>query len=875
MRIKEIYIKNFKGVNEKKIITIDSGTTLLIGPNGFGKTTIFDVLELCITGKMYRTEAKQYVTSDIKDYIKPFYQNDITKDVIIKVWLEKLDTETGKKKELIIVRYLNKNNDGRSTSKGKRNKPCDFEILKAFRDNPKTFTDDVFDVENAVELSTAEISDFLNLNPEKQCINDLYHLFNYLQQEETTFFMKKTEKDRKSALGFLLQTSDQEEKYSKINDKYLRLSKIKGKLEEKITEEKGYLLANCPEYEKLFQNKDIPFDQKDLFSGDDSYREKGSQRNEFQQTLDKLINFCAMFDIIEYKKKKKVELLNKLIDDNFMKYYVLSEIISGGILKEQNSYFPVLKDNNKLKKFILQELVENLEAYSDINKKIERYSLIVYQKSFDELLYELDKYFIETRSELSATFKEVLNNRKTIVDTISVTDGMLKEIVQFRKELLIRYKNIESNNHDKTNCPFCGSVWESLKELIDGYIRQEKRYDKLLGEQAHKLLDLDSTIRQSYVDPELKPMKMYLESTKKIDPELINLLNELKEIKINERLNSLDEVKNFIWQEPKEMSELTKSIDNLKNVLLSIAPIDEIVYGELIRLESVDFSEQMIMISELKSEELKHIVISEVNEEKITGELLIHQTLKVQNKLIQLQNKNKYNYVKAMDTNGYFSTYFDSDFNTYESFDNGALFKKKEYIDGRFSLIKSDVFVSLQERLENLSKIVRNLEELKKIYWDTISNYKRDMIDRIKLPFYIYSAKILQNYQQGMGIFLTTNGKSDSIRFLTDSSTDHDAVHHLSSGQLAVTSLAFTLAINKTYRISDELKFLLIDDPIQEMDSLNIHSFVELIRHEFIEDYQLIFSTHNNMNALYIKYKLEKLLDKTVRLINVQTQFFY
>ena len=70
------------------------------------------------------------------------------------------------------------------------------------------------------------------------------------------------------------------------------------------------------------------------------------------------------------------------------------------------------------------------------------------------------------------------------------------------------------------------------------------------------------------------------------------------------------------------------------------------------------------------------------------------------------------------------------------------------------------------------------------------------------------------------------------------------------------------------------MKFLAIDDPIQEMDNLNIHSFIELIRNEFCEDYQLLFSTHNDNYALFMKYKLEKFKKDSVKLLNVQREFF-
>src|SRR5699024_5706830 len=124
-----------------------------------------------------------------------------------------------------------------------------------------------------------------------------------------------------------------------------------------------------------------------------------------------------------------------------------------------------------------------------------------------------------------------------------------------------------------------------------------------------------------------------------------------------------------------------------------------------------------------------------------------------------------------------------------------------------------------QNKQEKLESIVKKIETIRDSYNSLITGYKKGMVENIKLPFYIYTAKILQNYQQGMGVFLSTSEKRDAIRFLTDPTTNHDAIHHLSSGQLTVVSLAFTLAINKTYNISDNLKILMIDDPVQEMDA--------------------------------------------------------
>ena len=85
MKFLKVYIKNFKGIKRAKVIELDKGTTLLTGPNGFGKTTIFDAIELCLTGSLHRTEVKKGVTDDRKSYIKPFFQNDV--NLLVRVLL--------------------------------------------------------------------------------------------------------------------------------------------------------------------------------------------------------------------------------------------------------------------------------------------------------------------------------------------------------------------------------------------------------------------------------------------------------------------------------------------------------------------------------------------------------------------------------------------------------------------------------------------------------------------------------------------------------------------------------------------------------------------------------------------------------------------
>jgi len=111
----------------------------------------------------------------------------------------------------------------------------------------------------------------------------------------------------------------------------------------------------------------------------------------------------------------------------------------------------------------------------------------------------------------------------------------------------------------------------------------------------------------------------------------------------------------------------------------------------------------------------------------------------------------------------------------------------------------------------------------------------------------------LQSYQGGQGVLIKSDGKS--VRF-TAPGSEHDVLYTMSSGQLSAVLLAFSLALNKIYA-GDSFQTILIDDPIQCMDDINMISFVELIRREFNQS-QIILSTHEDAFANYICYKFQK-----------------
>ena len=50
---------------------------------------------------------------------------------------------------------------------------------------------------------------------------------------------------------------------------------------------------------------------------------------------------------------------------------------------------------------------------------------------------------------------------------------------------------------------------------------------------------------------------------------------------------------------------------------------------------------------------------------------------------------------------------------------------------------------------------------------------------------------------------------------------------------------------------------MLIDDPVQTLDDINVAGFVDLLRAEF-SDRQIILSTHEDEMSAYMQYKFKK-----------------
>jgi exonuclease SbcC len=763
IKIKKLYLSNFKCVEEPKIINFDSSDiNILSGPNGYGKTTIFDAIELCLTGKMNKVEYFSNVQQNNVDRTKPYYQNTPNKDVIVKLLLESND------KNYCIVKYFNGiNNPVQRISLSKNNIPS--ESVNFFEtyliEASSNFNDDFQSYDNGFQKIQQNEIDNIFFNSSSIKIKETFYLFNYIQQEDNLFFLKKSEREKKDLISFLLNIQDQED----VLDKYNRLvNAVDRKLADigsQIQQISNESNSEKVEYKRLFANADHKFDREKPFSDFDDVT------NDYSNQIDiirKLISFKKKFNVQDHTKSQSYK---SLLDD-VEKQFILDYIYFNPIV---NSINIELIKKNGIKKSLINEF---LKRDNQNNISNEYYSLL------DD---NLDAYL------------SLVEKLEAISKKISGTNQIISDLLSSRQNVISNYQKLSLKNN---NCPLCNSIFYSLEELLEQVANKTELLNKQTTSEVKIKQDLEAELKD------------FIE---KINDKLINFLNNtiFYDSEIIKRLEILIAQKPSVNKFMSSHNSVIQKISSINNIFATIIP--------------VTLNELDTKIMTLKDS-------------------------------ILLASKELYAYSQEAtnsELNEIYQKYFNNSHENLERVTIDDLQVKERYLQYFKSLLTNTTYTSLVMQQDKLRDVLPRVNKVKSKYSTILAQYKKDLVSKIELPFFIYTAKILQNYKQGFGIFVKLKA-SGNINFVTGNDSNHDIVFHLSTGQLAVVSIAFCLVLNKVYDTNKNFKFIAIDDPVQTMDNLNIHSLIELIRHDF-KGYQLILSTHDDFLAQYMKYKFDQL----------------
>jgi len=786
-------MKNFKCIkNEDGVLVnfnLEKGLIALSGPNGFGKTTIFDAIELSFCDKIERIIPINKGNKKVRDNLLIYKNRDSAIIAIELINEEKNDVIT-------IIKRIKKN--------GKNKEEDIKESINSFWINESI---DLNKINN--NNYGNKIEDLKVFLQEKLGINSEYfNYFYYISQDNSSNFLKKSLGERKSIFDILMKIEDEIDLNKKIKDlldskKNNSISKLIDLKREEIKKDIKSLFNVESKYSE-YQSNIIVFEGNNNIEWDkEDYNIKN---REPLVELENLINFIKNYNV--FIARKNNERIEKLLNEN-----LLMEISNVIVLSDYNIN---LDYENNIKKRI--EKLDSEKNNCKIIKKINEFSFeddkIINDLKFlnDSLKLELDL------NRLILDIKEIVLDNKQL-DNKKVKIKKLKDSIDKLNELF----KASTDEIEQNMCPVCKTRFVSaaqLQDIIENNISE-----------LQKLIALDNKEKEKKVKEQLIKFtkccqeKLYITE---LDKCIFDLDNELK-----------------LMQKYKNKQVLKDYID---------------YYGSINELEKI--------VIAVKSDNTNAVT----NLKKSLQSKFMKETREYSQEeyLVDTQTHDKYSLI----------------LNKKSIFDNNIdellyrVNKKKRYFERELSLIDSKEKVNINNKIKQLIKIKElknSLESLDKIYKDTIKTFKQDVVSTIEVPLYIYTGKIIQTYQGGLGVFIKEDKNTDNLVFTPNSNeSQHDIVNTFSSGQLSAFTIAFLLVINQLYlarnKEVDILNTILIDDPVQTMDDVNIASLIEVLRNQF-DKYQMIVSTHEDEKINYMRYKFEKFGIKTIE-YNVKKHFF-
>ncbi len=752
--IKRLYLENYKLFSQKEIDFSPALLSVFDGPNGYGKTSIFDAAELLITGNISRVKECQSVNGS-SGYETIFFAKNSDKDVVLKA--EFVDKEAD---EVFTIgaKAISANLKGKLANPKSIYDNIDYYLLPSYEISIEAWTEYVLGKDQVDELRRNR---FGRQNLEQ------FTLFHYIRQEDRLAYFKQNESSRSSTIENLLGVDEERKKQKEIQAKYKAVDKLIKQVESEISKKKDTLIEPVQQVEKDTEYKQLlesirPWDQEHIAFSSTNAEQLLVQYN---KELEEIENY------IKYK-------------DNHVDYFAYRMFCN---IPEQNradvARAWILLQNQTLSVDEIEMCSQNLNFLQNQKEQMD---------SRDYLNID----FVKMCNILGVADNENILKEIAVLRNISQNQGELQRalnnLIQIRENLHREHNKITQSGV----CPYCGYDWSGNDYLEEHFKSTKKILQKLLAQDGEKY--------------SLQVEKIEEEMDKNILPLLINKINELLSLDIIRAYCIFDSKAKFVsmLDQGKPMLETSKRriIDDKRELVGDVETQIAVLLEECYQIGN-SFSNDYLM-----ADEKYHF--ENIRQKYGLMDNIINRMMPD-----DIEQKKQYILVQF-----------------YESFD-----KLRDEIE------------TMEKQKETLSEIKVQLKEYSSAYNAAIEAYKKQIIDEIEIPFFVYSSRLLQSYQGGQGVLMENDG--ESIRFKAPGK-EHDILYTMSSGQLSAVLLSFSLALNKIYA-SDGIKTVMIDDPIQCMDDINMISFVELLRREF-DDCQIILSTHEEDFSNFIRYKFKK-----------------
>lgn len=765
-QISKIEISSFKAFKKIHLDFGDSSILTLDGPNGFGKTSVFDAIELLLTGGIKRI-CRLFTILMMGN--KTNYEDNLlwnnrsgNKDLAIKI-----EFFNGSRK-LILARHT----PAANFDKKSNNRADQFTHLMLY-ELPE-FSSNDYVAENLRNESFIE--ELFGKN-----FKENFSYLNYLEQGQNQLLHSRVDK-RKEALNNLFNISDVKTETDNCKTIALRLTKFIGDPKRaadlsRLESESGLLKGMI---------------QADL--GAIEYKKTSTAA--LQPGWDKENPFPTYSVEIHRKYIENIQRLQRLVVlKGAIQARDKNESIENYIELNKESIKSLARFGNDLNK------LDDLEATKkELNELLKRGGII--KRGATVINADEAKSLPGWSQGRLEWFLEQIITRNSLQQKNSFNTNAAAELNRLKAELIAEHSKLYP---DDQHCPMCGADWQSHDAMLQKIELRSQQINDALSADAQTLINLTGLMAAELTLIDAQIQGRGAELSVGYNSALHNALlrDKARLPAINHlaaRLQALGVQLNHSFSENEE------EIDTRTQALTAF-------------IRSQKTSETDPLPQDWRS------VISSAFKELHDFYIVEPQTLK---------DKELYIVAKA----------------------NEAQSSRLKQCLDELQIIRRETKAAqiAKAKVNNLKSTLEKTER----------SYSEQTIAEIELVFHIYSGRLIQNYQRGLGLFIESKDGKE-LRFLTAEKSEYDAILSMSSGQVSALSLGFFLSLNKVY---SSVPLILIDDPSQSLDEVNIASLTDLLRCEFCNR-QLVVSSHEDDISSYMRYRFAK-AGLSTRSLNMQ-----
>lgn len=753
-RIHKLKINGFKVFSEFEE-SYSNNLVVYDGPNGFGKTSLFDAKQILFCNKLPRVDARFWAlkVSGNKKFSKNLYQNHNSNGDVSII------AELRKNNESLCIMRMARSADLRRGN----NKPNSFDDFKLYELSSFDNIADAKLIEDEPKYWAEKLGDKFLSN---------FSVLNYLQQDSKSIVLPD-KCDERSRTGQIEHLINLDQLKLRI-DGFTKLKSASKKQWDSVESEFKKTETELNELENALSNEDVkivPY-TKITSSNTPPYWDMESPFATH--------NFKQVDELLE-----KVNLLKRT--------YIGKDEIAKRIRNKQKLDFTKRDEFGLAVRFFhqfkrLSSLTRKQEQLSEFKKLCDTFNVTPAKLS----LFHRKTLSNYLGDDISKELEKLLKNKNKLLLEQGGLSSKQADILQIRDKLL------ELCDENDSECPFCGFDYLEKILLVETIDNKTERLKQRLDSIGKKITECYQDIAAIITPVKTKYIPLF--ETLKLEFE-VDLYNNLRVYehqsarlqKIGNKLISLgiELPKKYATEESNQVEQIEK----VKNDLLkSLEPEDDIITNQEVKFFSENFGD-----------------FGKLNE--LTIDIIESKGLYIQKQ-----------YNLAVNT---------------------SIAKKRKEL------------ISFDKRLTHLKIMNENLGLIETKLKHAQTDYIHRTIGQMESLFHIYSGRLLQNYQSGLGVFIDMPAgqrKNSVMNFTTVMDSQHDATLSMSSGQISALSLSLFLALNKKYA---KTAFVFIDDPTQCMDEINIASLSDLLRVE-LRDRQVIISTHEQDISNYLCYRYGK-----------------